>query len=177
MNMIGNISIKAAEQNLPFLLIGGYAVMAHGYIRTTEDVDLLVRKNQAAEWRKIIEDLGFPVFSTNENFMQFSPAPDINLKLDLMFARDETFDLMLAEAKLTTTSGLTAKVVSLPHLFALKCHAFRSKPHRALKDIVDVVELVKINRLDLNEPSLRNTLIEHGGQDFYELLKRECSGS
>jgi len=42
-----------------------------------------------------------------------------------------------------------------------------------MKDVEDLVQLAKINRLDLNEPSLRTILLKHGGQEFYELLKRE----
>ena len=42
--------VRAAEQgNLPFLLIGGLAVVEHGYGRTTDDMDLLIRR--AIAWR------------------------------------------------------------------------------------------------------------------------------
>ena len=36
------------EQNAEYLLIGGYALFAHGYHRTTTDIDLVVPANQAA---------------------------------------------------------------------------------------------------------------------------------
>ena len=42
-----------------------------------------------------------------------------------------------------------------------------------MKDIEDLVQLAKLNRLDLNEPSLRAIVLKHGGKEFYELLKRE----
>lgn len=32
------------RHNVSFVVIGGYAVVYHGYVRTTEDVDLLVRR-------------------------------------------------------------------------------------------------------------------------------------
>jgi predicted nucleotidyltransferase len=83
------------------------------------------------------------------------------------------FNQMIAEAKQIETDGVVTRVVSLPHLFALKCHAFTNRPHRALKDIEDLVQLTRLNKLDLNEPSLRAILLKHGGLEFYELLKRE----
>ncbi len=175
MNVIQIISQKAAEHNLPFLLIGGYAVLAHGYVRTTSDVDLLARKNEAAEWRKILGDLGFTIFSAGENFLQFNPLPGGLVELDLMFADAKVFDRMLAEAVSTETHGAVANVVSLPHLFVLKCHAFHTRPRRGGKDIEDIVQLIKINKLDLNDASWQKILIEQGGQEFYELLKRECA--
>ncbi|HVU08214.1 MAG TPA: nucleotidyl transferase AbiEii/AbiGii toxin family protein [Verrucomicrobiae bacterium] len=173
MSVIADISREAAKRNLPFLLIGGYAVLAHGFVRTTGDIDFLVQKSQAAGWRKLLEELKFVVKFSGPTFLQFNPPPEEKLPLDLMFVSDENFASMFAAAKDIETDGVAAKVVSLPHLFALKCHAFKSRPHRAMKDIEDVVQLAKINRLDLNEPDLRAILLKHGGNEFYELLKRE----
>jgi len=173
MSVIASISRAAAEEHLPFLLIGGYAVLAHGFVRTTGDIDLLVRKSQATEWQKLLERLKFEVKFSGPTFLQFNPSPEGKLPLDLMFVSDTNFDPMFAAAKEIETEGAATKVVSLPHLFALKCHAFRSQPHRAMKDVEDLVQLTKINKLDLNEPSLRTILLKHGGQEFYELLKRE----
>jgi Nucleotidyl transferase of unknown function (DUF2204) len=174
MSAIASISSEAARKNLPFLLIGGYAVLAHGFVRTTGDIDFLVRKSQAAGWQKLLEGLKFAVKFSGPTFLQFNPPPQEKLPVDLMFVSDENFDQMFSAAKDIKTDGVITNVVSLPHLFALKCHAFKSRPHRAMKDIEDLVQLTKLNKLDLNEPSLRVILLKHGGQEFYELLKREC---
>jgi predicted nucleotidyltransferase len=173
MSLIASISHEAARKNLPFLLIGGYAVLAHGFVRTTGDIDFLVRKSQADDWQKLLEGLKFTVKFSGATFLQFNPPPQEKLPVDLMFVSDENFDQMFSAAKEIETDGVMARVVSLPHLFALKCHAFKSRPHRAMKDIEDLVQLTKLNKLDLNEQSLRAILLKHGGQEFYELLKRE----
>jgi predicted nucleotidyltransferase len=173
MSVIASISSEAAAKKLPFLLIGGYAVLAHGFVRTTGDIDFLVRKSQAADWQKLLEGLKFAVKFSGTTFLQFNPPPQEKLPVDLMFVSDENFDQMFSAAKEIETDGVMAKVVSLPHLFALKCHAFKSRPHRAMKDVEDLVQLTRLNKLDLNEPSLRAILLKHGGQEFYELLKRE----
>jgi len=94
-----------------------------------------------------------------------------------MFVADENFGRMLSAANKIETDGAEIKVVSLPHLFALKCHAFKSRPYRAMKDIEDLVQLTKLNKLDLNEPALRAILLKHGGKEFYELLKRKSDAS
>ena len=173
MSVVANISREAAKNNLSFLLIGGYAVLAHGFVRTTGDIDFLVRKSQIADWQKLLEGLKFSVKFSGPTFLQFDPPPEEKLPLDLMFVTDENFDPMFSAAKQIEADGVAAKVVSLPHLFALKCHAFKNRPHRAMKDIEDLVQLAKLNRLDLNEPSLRAIVLKHGGKEFYELLKRE----
>ena len=40
----------AREANLPFLVIGGYAVVAHGYQRNTADLDVLIRRSDLNTW-------------------------------------------------------------------------------------------------------------------------------
>jgi predicted nucleotidyltransferase len=173
MSLIANVSREAAKRDLPFLLIGGYAVLAHGFVRTTGDIDFLIRKSQATDWQKLLEGLKFTIFLSGPTFLQFNPPPEEKLPVDLMFVTDEIFSQMFSQAKQIETDGVLTRVVSLPHLFALKCHAFKSRPHRAMKDIEDLVQLTRLNKLDLNEPSLRAILLKHGGPDFYELLRRE----
>lgn len=156
------------------MLIGGYAVMAHGFVRTTGDIDFLIQKSRACDWQIFLEDLKFTVQFSGPTFLQFNPPPGEKLPVDLMFVDNDIFDQMLSMAASVEADGILASVVSLPHLFALKCHAFQSRPQRAMKDIEDLVQLTKINKLDLNEPAMRAILIKHGGQEFYEFLKREC---
>ena len=38
------IGERAASGNLTFLIAGGHAVIAHGYARTTFDLDLIIRE-------------------------------------------------------------------------------------------------------------------------------------
>src|SRR5438309_11711058 len=99
MSVIANISREAAKRNLPFLLIGGYAVLAHGFVRTTGDIDFLARKSEAAEWQKLLEKLKFVVKFSGSTFLQFNPPPEEKLPLDLMFVTDENFDQMFSAAK------------------------------------------------------------------------------
>jgi hypothetical protein len=67
------------------------------------------------------------------------------------------------------------KVVSLLHLIALKCHSLKnSKSLRRLKDMDDLIQLILINRLDLNGPELRATILKHGDSELYEKLRRAC---
>ncbi|MGA2241075.1 MAG: nucleotidyl transferase AbiEii/AbiGii toxin family protein [Verrucomicrobiota bacterium] len=177
MSLIRIISQKANEQQLPFLLIGGYAVMAHGFARSTYDLDFLIRKNQTEDWRRLLEGLGFKIHFTGPTFVQFEPPAGEKLPLDVMLVSDETFVRMQAEAKRIEADGVATSIVSLPHLIALKCHAIcQGKPHRAMKDIEDLVQLARLNKLDLNDPSLRDIILKHGNKELYETLKRDCGG-
>jgi len=70
----------------------------------------------------------------------------------MMLVNQETFEKLLAEAVPAPASALNAKVVSLRHLLALKCHAIKhGHPGRVVKDVDDVIRLAQANGLDLND--------------------------
>ena len=46
---------------------------------------------------------------------------------------------------------------------------------RRLKDMDDLIQLILINRLDLNEPQLRATILKHGNSELYEKLRQACA--
>jgi hypothetical protein len=167
---------QAADAGLPFLVIGGYAVMAHGFVRATDDLDLLVQNDRRDQWRGLVERLGLKVRQEAAAFVQFDALPGGGLPVDLMLVSEAVFDQMRAEAQPATVAGVTFGVVSLLHLFALKCHAIKhGKPLRRIKDTEDLIQLIGINRLDLNEPGLRATILKHGTQELYEKLQRACA--
>ena len=176
MSQFQTISLKAGEAGLPFLIIGGYAVMAHGFVRATDDLDLLVQSGQRDQWRGLLEGLGMRVFREAPAFMQFEPPSDTGLPVDLMLVGEEIFEQMRADAEPASVAGVPFGVVSLLHLIALKCHAIQhGKPLRRIKDTEDLIQLTIINHLDLNEPELRATILKHGNQELYEKLQRACA--
>ena len=58
------------KYNVDFLLVGGYAVILHGYARSTGDMDLWVNKNEEnySKLKKVYEEFGAPIFSLEEFF-------------------------------------------------------------------------------------------------------------
>lgn len=166
----------ASDAGIPFLVIGGYAVFAHGYLRLTDDLDLIVQRGQRARLSKLLGDLGMSVKHDADTFLQFDRPDETAMQVDLLFVSEEVF-ARLAEASVeAAVEGTRVRVVELPHLIALKCHALQhSKSLRRLKDLDDLVQLILINRLDLNEPELRVTILKHGNAEIYEKLRHACA--
>ncbi len=176
MSVLRDISQKAGEAGLPLLLIGGYAVMAHGFVRATDDLDLLVQRSRRDQWRQLLEGLGMSVYREMPAFMQFNPAPGAGLPVDLMFVADEVFERMQADAEQAVVEGVSLGIVSLLHLIALKCHAIQhGQSRRCVKDTEDLIQLITLNGLNLNEPELRATILKHGNQELYEKLQHACA--
>jgi hypothetical protein len=177
-SLLATIAGRAAACSLPFLLAGGHAVIAHGHPRNTFDIDLIIRRSDRDSWTELARHLGYACYHEGPTFLQFNPLKTEALPLDLMLVSDETFAKLMAEAVAAPSSAGAAKVVSLRHLLALKCHAIKhGHAGRIVKDADDVIRLVQVNRLDLNEPGLRELFLKHGTVDLYEKLRRICSQS
>ncbi|MGD0744809.1 MAG: nucleotidyl transferase AbiEii/AbiGii toxin family protein [Verrucomicrobiota bacterium] len=173
---IQEIAKRAGNAGIPFLVIGGYAVFAHGYVRATDDLDLIVQRGRRAQLGELFGDMGMSVKSDAANFVQFDSRDEAGMAVDLMFVSDEVFSQLEQAAVEARVEDTCVRVVSLPHLIALKCHAFQhSKSIRRLKDMDDLVQLILINRLDLNEPKLRATILKHGNAETYEKLRHACA--
>lgn len=61
--------IKAFDENdVEYILVGGYAVIMHGYNRTTGDMDIWVNRTKE-NYQKVVTafmDFGMPVFDMTE---------------------------------------------------------------------------------------------------------------
>jgi len=173
---IHEIAKRASQAGIPFLVIGGYAVFAHGHVRATDDLDLIVQRGRRVQLRGLLAGLGMSVKNDAANFIQFDSPDESGMGVDLMFVSEEVFDQLERAAIKARVEGHPVLVVSLPHLIALKCHALQhSKSARRLKDMDDLIQLVLINRLDLNEPELRATILKHGNAEIYEKLQHACA--
>lgn len=173
---IEKISRQARDAGIPFLVIGGHAVHAHGYVRTTDDLDLMVPQGQRAWWSELLNHFGMVIQTEAATFLQFDPKDETSTNVDLMFVSEEIFEQLNQAAVEATIEGVPVRVVSLLHLIALKCHSLRnSKTLRRLKDMDDLIQLALVNHLDLNEPELRTTILKHGSAEIYEKLRHACT--
>ena len=172
MSLFEQLSRVASERGLSFLVIGGHAVIEHGFHRGTEDADILVCKDDRGEWCTVVEGLGYRVFRDGGTFIQFEPEDSREWNLDLMLAPLETFNRLLGAAKPANLEGAAVVVPSLEHLLALKIHAMKHAQGRlrVLNDMTDVAQLLIANRVDPNSPWLRALFEKHGDKQIYERI-------
>jgi hypothetical protein len=174
-NSLGDIALRAQERGLSFLLAGGHAVIAHGHSRNTFDLDLIIRRADRSLWEDLARSAGYSLHREGPTFVQFNPPNPEVLPLDLMLVGDDTFAKLVADAVPAPASAAGAKVVSLRHLLALKCHAIKhGHQGRIVKDADDVIRLAQVNRLDLDEPGIRELFLKHGTVELYEKVRRLC---
>lgn len=172
MELADFIRLGNQEPALRFLIIGGYAVGAHGHTRATFDVDFLVRRHERAAWSNRIAAAGLKLFAEMNAFAQFT-QPGGGDGLDLMFVDEPTFDQMWRASEERDFGGSRARVPCLDHLLALKLHALRqTMPHRTSKDAEDVEILVRRNQLSLREPRYERLFLKYGNREIYDTFLR-----
>jgi hypothetical protein len=175
MSIFDQLSRAAEERGLRFLVIGGHAVIAHGYARTTFDLDLLVEHAHRAAWEELLASLGYRVDARHETFLQFNaPAPQ-HWPVDLMLVSAATFAGMWGEAGQARVGSVTVRIPSLRHLLALKLHVLKQDlGHRTVKDLNDVIQLIEANGLDTQAEEFRQLCLRYGNSSLYERLLSAC---
>ncbi|HZV35901.1 MAG TPA: nucleotidyltransferase [Verrucomicrobiae bacterium] len=173
MGIIEILNHGSTESGFDFLIIGGYAVNAHGYARLTVDLDILINKAHRDFWKELMLKNGYTVYNEHENFSQFTPVARDQLPVDFMFVNEQTFQKMRAEAVAGVMGGIKVKHPSLMHLIALKLHVIKQAlPHRASKDLYDVIQLVQINHVDVKSGDFKQLCEKFGDKKTYEAIVR-----
>ena len=173
MSILQSLSQCAAEKGLKFLVIGGQAVIWHGYSRTTRDLDLMVPRTQQGGWRAAIEALGYRFLHETPAFMQFEAPSPGQWPVDFTLVSDETFAKLWAEASDVSLMGARVRMPTVMHLIALKLHAIKQGlPHREAHDLNDVIQLVDANHIDTAAESFRQYCEKYANLKVYETIAR-----
>ena len=134
------------DEGVEYVLIGGQAVRLNGYLRATEDIDVLVRATRG-NGEKIIRALRF-LDSSGELDAQWF-APDANgmventrvaddLLIDLLFAANgETYESLQAHGRTLSVDGVNINTLDIEGLLKTKTD------HRD-KDLIDRKALLQI---------------------------------
>ena len=136
-----------AAADIPHALLGGVAVCLHGYQRNTVDVDLLVRKEDAAAIKTIFERERFRWQAKDAEFR--SPA---GVAVQILNTGDRAgpgSEVALPDPAedrcVTEIEGLP--VLTLARLIETKLACGIANLRRTHKDFADVVELIHERRL------------------------------
>jgi len=172
MTTIFQTATRAAQaEGREFLLIGGHAVNARGYERTTLDFDFLIPAADLPAWKKILSSLEYKPIRETKAFAQFEPVGGGGFRVDLMLVDDATFAKLLAGSEVRTYGGCDIRVAGALHLIALKLHATRTWD-RAVegKDYYDILNLIRVNRIDTDAPEFQSILNRYATPSIKERL-------
>jgi hypothetical protein len=128
-------------ERVEYLLVGGWAVIYHGYSRPTNDFDIWIAVNEdnAQRVQRVFRKFGFDVappvavFLEDERILRIGTEP--NLIEIMTSASGVRFDECYRQRIETTLDGEPVNLISLPNLRINKRAAGR------LKDLADLEEL------------------------------------
>jgi predicted nucleotidyltransferase len=131
-----------------YIMVGGFAVNMHGYMRATKDADMWIKDSleNRQNLRKSFIELGYGDYESLET-MQFVPGWSEfyigdGIVLDIMTGmkglEDYSFEESLRKASIADLNGIKVPFLHLNQLLANKKAVSRSK------DQLDVIELEKI---------------------------------
>jgi hypothetical protein len=138
------------QAGVPYAIIGGNAVRAwvaqadEAAVRTTRDVDILLRRADWPAAKAAMEAAGF-VHRHSAGIDMFLDGPDAKARdaVHVLFAGEKVFpdDLVPAPDVTESESIQDNQTLTLEALVRMKLNAFRDKDRMHLRDMIDV-ELV-----------------------------------
>jgi hypothetical protein len=119
-----------------YLLVGGLAVVHHGYVRTTEDIDVLVEKDAFARIAPLLAARGFERLGMTERVRHVATGVRVDLLVEgRIIPRPDAVPFPPPDPSRASSNDPT--VAGLPLLVELKLRAHRHQ------DLADVVALLK----------------------------------
>ena len=177
MPIFASVFVALSEAGVPFLVIGGHAVVLHGHLRNTFDLDLLSAESKLPRARVALNDLGYRTYFETDAFLQLQ-APANLPPLDLMIVDDQTFSRIEVTAIQRVLDGQQIRIPDALRLIALKLHATRDRARRATEtDWEDVVGLLAAANRTLEDPELRAIISTYGGNGALAEIKRRVRNS
>ncbi len=135
------------RKKVDYMLVGGFAVNYYGYVRTTQDIDILVFPSpvNAGKTAKALQEFGFgnkgvskELFETEGTAIHLGLEPN---RIDILTGlKGISNSDIFRNKKVIKYKGLILNVISLNDL--LRC----KRSSKRLKDLADAEELEKISR-------------------------------
>jgi hypothetical protein len=163
---LATITKRLEESRIPYSVVGALALGAHGYVRATLDVDILLTR----EGHRLLQDrcngLGYaPAFPGSRNLRDTHTG----VRIEFLIAGDFPGDGKPKPVCFPDPAEAGVEIggiryLRLEKLLELKLASGMTNPNR-LKDLADVQELIKVIRpprvlADRLNPFVRNKFLE-----------------
>jgi hypothetical protein len=138
------------EAGIPYAIAGAMALNEYGYRRVTEDIDLLLTRDGLEALKRRALGRGYvEKFPGSRGLLD----TEHGVGIDVLIAGDFPGDgkpkpVAFPDPALVAERGAHGAFLPLPRLVELKLASGMTAPHR-LKDLADVLELVRVQGLPL----------------------------
>lgn len=167
---LAQVSADLKQRGIDYMVIGAVALMAYGYPRFTEDIDLVLTREGLEAFHRELIGLGYvPAFPGAKKRLR-STREGVSIEVILAGeypgdGKPKPVSFPLPAEASTEIDGV--RVVTLEKLVELKLASGMTAPDR-LKDLADVQELIKFRGLTSDFAARLNPYVQ---EKFLELCR------
>ncbi|MBF0618787.1 MAG: nucleotidyltransferase family protein [Candidatus Omnitrophica bacterium] len=144
------IADKFAELHIRYAVIGGLALHAAGYNRSTGDVDLLVHADDIDRVKTILLPAGYSILHESENILNLASPWQMVGGVDVIKAQRHYTLAMLERARpYDVLKDVRLPIVRPEDVIGLKVQAFCNDPARRARDLADIEWLIRYQKIDM----------------------------
>jgi hypothetical protein len=143
--VLRGLAEELGRGQVPHALIGGLGMAAHGVVRATQDIDLLVAGEAMERVDRIMRQRGYQLLFASENVANYASADPAKGRVDFLFARRDATRAMLERARpCSVLGGLELRAVESADLIGLKVQSSSNDPRRRALDLADIARLLPV---------------------------------
>jgi hypothetical protein len=164
---VRRLADRLAREGIAYALLGGLALGKHGYVRMTEDVDMLLTPEGLERFRDRLEGRGYTAThpGATRSFRDTESGVRIKMLITGEFPGDgRPKPVAFPDPGAVSVEVDGVRVLTLPRLVELKLASGMTAPHR-VRDLGDGQEIIKAQGLDETfaaelDPSVREAYLE-----------------
>jgi Uncharacterised nucleotidyltransferase len=174
---LARLSKDLETHGIDYAVIGATALLAHGYPRLTEDIDLLMTPEGLQKFHDELVGLGYaPSFPGARKRLRSTVD---GVSIEVMTTGEYPGDGKPKPVSMPEPNEASVEIdgvnfVSLEKLIELKLASGISAPHR-LKDLADVQELIRIRGLDADFAARLNPYVRAKYLELEEAVRKSES--
>jgi hypothetical protein len=163
---MNKIAADLEKAQIPYAIVGGMAVNAHRYGRTTDDVDVLLTREGFAEFRRLFVPTTYGKLpKRSKRFIDPANGVTFDILVTGLFpGTGKPGPIAYPDPAAVSETIEKIRVVDLPMLIQLKLAARRHQ------DFADVVNLIRVHNLD---ESFQTQLHPAVHRDYMECLEEK----
>lgn len=167
------ITKRLAELGIPYAIVDGMALFRHGLRRFTEDVDILVTKDDLRTIHEKLAGLGYlPVHPHSKHLRD----TEFGVRIEFLTSGDfpgggQPKPVAFPDPRSVSFESDGVSHITLPALIELKLASGMTNPAR-LKDLADVLELIKLRKLSADYAEQLNPFVRDKYRELCEAAKK-----
>lgn len=163
------------KHDVQYALMGGFALHAAGYMRATQDIDILIRKDDMPKVKKLLLSLGYEVAHESEDIVNLRGMMKELGQIDFVLAHRKYAQNMLKRAQEygILNNKFKLKVLVPEDIIGLKVQAMANDQSRQSRDWADIEKLVALHKDKLDQKLLREYFALFGLEKKWDKLFKE----